>query len=58
MFHGPSPSQPDAYLARDVSVEAIEALLEKGFRWVRSDGEWAIFERDLEENDDGSGTRE
>jgi hypothetical protein len=36
---------PDAYLAQDDETTAIQYALKEGYRWVRSDGEHAIFEK-------------
>lgn len=37
---------PDAFLASDIETEEIQKTLAEGFRWVRTDGEHAIFERE------------
>ena len=34
----------DAFISADKATEAIQAALTAGFRWVRTDGEHAIFE--------------
>ncbi len=36
---------PDAYIASDLETDTIRETLALGFRWVRTDGEHAIFER-------------
>ncbi len=45
---GRVPAPEDGYLSEDENVRAIRDLLAKGYRWVRSDGEWAVFERIIE----------
>lgn len=35
----------DAYLTRDEPVKRLESLLAEGYRWIRTDGEVAVFER-------------
>jgi hypothetical protein len=37
--------QPDAYLSDDQEKQAYDKLLAGGFRWIRTDGDTAIFER-------------
>jgi hypothetical protein len=39
------PAQ-DSYLASDASTDAIQAALREGYRWVRTDGDLAIFEQE------------
>lgn len=39
------PREPGAYISRDATSAAVADLLARGFRWVRTDGEWAVFER-------------
>ncbi len=38
------------YIAEDLDpdLQALEFILGVGFRWVRTDGEWAGFEREVE----------
>jgi hypothetical protein len=38
---------PDAYVADDAATIAVRDLLAKGYRWVRTDGEWAVFEKEI-----------
>lgn len=38
-------TNPDAYISADATSNATHNLLEEGYRWVRSDGHWAIFEK-------------
>lgn len=42
----PSTKFPDSYLSEDVDSIALPSLLAAGFRWVRTDGDMAIFERE------------
>lgn len=39
------PTMPDSYLASDYLMDAVMDAFHKGYRWIRTDGEWAIFER-------------
>ncbi len=41
------PMMPDAYVSDDPDTRAVRDLLSKGYRWVRTDGEWAIFEKEV-----------
>lgn len=34
-----------AYVAKDWDTDAIRALFADGWRWVRTDGPWAVLER-------------
>lgn len=43
MFKQPVPE--DSYLASDAETDAIKQALMMGFRWVRTDGDIAVFER-------------
>ena len=36
---------PDSYLTDDHQVKTLRRLRAAGFRWVRTDDGWAIFER-------------
>jgi len=36
---------PDTYLAEEPITIEIRRLLKHGFRWVRSEGDFAVFER-------------
>ncbi len=38
---------PDAYVAEDAATIAVRDLLVKGYRWVRTDGGWAVFEKEI-----------
>ena len=40
------PTQPDAYVSQDRDTEAVRDLLSRGFRWVRTEGELAVFEKE------------
>lgn len=35
----------DSYLTNEPALEALREALDKGFRWVRTDGDVAVFER-------------
>jgi hypothetical protein len=37
--------RPGIYLSDDAELRGYRSVIEGGFRWVRTDGEWAIFER-------------
>ena len=41
-------TQPDAYLSEDLDSElsSIRDALNKGYRWVRTDGDYAVFEKE------------
>lgn len=41
-----SRAMKDAYVADDQESQAYNQLLKAGFRWVRTDGDIAVFERD------------
>ncbi|MFZ4484805.1 MAG: hypothetical protein ACOYOL_13080 [Chthoniobacterales bacterium] len=41
------PMMPDAYVSQDRDTEAVRDLLAEGFRWVRTEGELAIFEKEV-----------
>lgn len=43
-------TMPGAYLSDDDSLRLFCGLLSGGFRWVRTDGDLAIFERAIEEH--------
>jgi hypothetical protein len=38
-------TEPDAYIASDPETEGIKDLLTKGYRWIRSEDGFAVFER-------------
>lgn len=38
------PDMPDAFLADDYAVRELRRLHEAGYRWVRTDGDHAVFE--------------
>lgn len=38
---------PDAYAAEDGPSRALVDTLQKGYRWIRTDGDHAIFEKTL-----------
>jgi hypothetical protein len=40
---------PDSYVASDSFSEPLETALKQGYRWVRSDSGYAIFELTLED---------
>jgi hypothetical protein len=35
----------DSFLSEDASLQTYRNLLKSGFRWIRTDGDQAIFER-------------
>ena len=39
-------TNPDAYIAEDGTTAALRDLLAQGYRWVRHDEYWAIFEKE------------
>lgn len=40
-------TNPDSYIADDSISKAARDLLQKGYRWIRTDGGWAIFEKEV-----------
>lgn len=40
-----SPKHPDAYLSDDADSRAFNSIIAEGFRWIRTDGDLAVFER-------------
>jgi len=43
------PVPEGAYLAEDAETKALRDLLRKGYRWIRTDGDHAVFEKCLRE---------
>ena len=41
------PKYPDAYVSEDADTAVIRSLLERGFRWIRTEGELAVFEKEV-----------
>lgn len=41
-------SNPDAYITGDLASNALADLINRGYRWVHTVGEWAVFERQLD----------
>jgi len=41
------PRPKDSYISKDSDSEALKELLAKGYRWVRTDGEIAVFEKEI-----------
>jgi hypothetical protein len=39
------PGLPDSYLSEDEVSKALAIAIDSGFRWVRTDGDSAIFEQ-------------
>jgi hypothetical protein len=37
----------DAYISADRERAALDQLYSKGYRWVRTDGDWAVFELEV-----------
>ena len=44
----PDPSYPNGFrtiaLGDNEKIEAVQQLLDEGYRWIRTDGELAVFE--------------
>ncbi len=40
---------PDAHLAATREVEAVQQTLQEGFIWIRTDGDHAVFVREVGE---------
>jgi hypothetical protein len=38
------PMMPDAYISESKETKALRLLLSHGYRWIRTDGEFAVFE--------------
>lgn len=38
------PRFPDSFISQDSDSACLSDLLSKGYRWVRSDGDMAVFE--------------
>ena len=47
-------SDRDGYVSNDTPTQTVDALLARGFRWVRSEDGHAIFERAADAGDDVS----
>lgn len=43
------PVPQDSFLAKDATTTALSDLLKHGYRWVRTDGEIAVFEKCVRE---------
>lgn len=41
------PKYPDAYVTKDADTAVVRELLKCGFRWVRTEWELAIFEKEV-----------
>jgi hypothetical protein len=41
------PKYPDAYVSEDADTAVVRELLKCGFRWVRTEAELAIFEKEV-----------
>ena len=39
-------TNPDAYISEDATSAALRDLLAQGYRWVRHDEYWAVFEKE------------
>lgn len=39
-------TNPDAYISEDATTAALRDLLAQGYRWVRHDEYWAVFEKE------------
>jgi hypothetical protein len=40
-------TEPDSYISEDSTSRAIQEILQKGYRWIRTDAEFAIFEKEF-----------
>ncbi len=47
LFRHQAQIRPDAYLSRSLNgeLDAIRAAIAAGYRWIRSEGEMAVFEK-------------
>jgi len=43
------PVPPDSFLSQDGIAAELSLLLKSGYRWIRTDGEFCIFEKTLRE---------
>ena len=41
------PKYADAYVSEDSDTATVRELLERGFRWIRTEGEVAVFEKEM-----------
>ena len=41
------PKFPDAYVSEDADKATVCELLKRGFRWIRTEGDMAIFEKEV-----------
>ena len=41
------PKYPDAYVSEDADTAVVRALLERGFRWIRTEGVLAVLEKEV-----------
>ena len=41
------PKYPDAYVSEDADTAAVRDLLKHGFRWIRTEWELAVFEKEV-----------
>ena len=39
--------EPDSYIADEATGRAIQEILQKGYRWIRTDEGFAIFEKEF-----------
>jgi hypothetical protein len=42
-----STLEPDSYVSQSEHTIRMEEILQQGYRWVRSDNDYAIFEREI-----------
>lgn len=45
LFVAPEMRGPDSYAAMDQETKAILSALNQGYRWIRTDNEMAVFEK-------------
>lgn len=41
----------DSYLSEDGFLKAYKSTIQQGFRWVWTEGDWAVFERKIEKEE-------
>lgn len=38
---------PDSYLSKEPATDALKDVLALGYRWIRTEGDHAVFEREI-----------
>jgi hypothetical protein len=41
------PIEADSYIADEATGKAVQEILQKGYRWIRTDEGFAIFEKEF-----------